>query len=268
MNQKWYEKNLAIILLLIFFFPVGLFLMWKYSRWNKIAKIVISIFFGIVLLSNMGSKKTSQTATTKTETATIQEQPKEKTEEEKAAEVAKQKADEEAKAKADAEAKAAAEKEAKKIKAGTYKIGTDIPAGEYLVIAKSIGYVECAKDSKGQLDSIIFNDNLTSGSDRYVTLNEGEYFKLTGAEMYPVSEAPSIIPKDGIYKDGMYKVGKDIPAGEYKVKLTGGMGYTEVTTNSRHQLDSIVSNENVQADTYLTVQDGQYLKMTGVQIQK
>jgi hypothetical protein len=106
MNQKWYEKNLAIILFLIFFFPVGLFLMWKYSRWNKVAKIVISIFFAIVLISNMGGKKDSKTATTKTETATVQEQPKEKTEEEKAAEVAKQKADEEAKAKAKADADA------------------------------------------------------------------------------------------------------------------------------------------------------------------
>ena len=66
----------------------------------------------------------------------------------------------------------------------------------------------------------------------------------------------------------MYKVGKDIPAGEYKVKLTGGMGYTEVTTSSRHQLDNIVSNDNLQADSYITIKDGQYLKMTGVEIQK
>ena len=91
MNKKWYEKNLAIILLLIFFFPVGLFLMWKYSNWNKVIKIVISIFFGIVLLSNMGSKKTNETATTKTNTTVVQEQPKEKTEEEKAADEAKKK---------------------------------------------------------------------------------------------------------------------------------------------------------------------------------
>lgn len=275
MNQKWYEKNLAIILLLIFFFPVGLFLMWKYSKWNKVAKIVISIFFGIVLISNMGSKKTNQTATTKTDTAIVQEQPKEKTDEEKAADEAKKKANDEAKAKADADAKKAKEdadakaaKEAKKIKSGTYKVGPDIPAGEYLVISKSIGYIQCAKDSTGELESIVFNDNLSSGSNSYVTLNEGEYFKLTGGEMYPVSEAPSIVPKDGLYKDGMYKVGKDIPAGEYKVKLTGAMGYTEVTTSSRHQLDNIVSNDNLQADSYITVQDGQYLKITGVQIQK
>lgn len=108
MNQKWYEKNLAIILFLIFFFPVGLFLMWKYSKWNKVAKIIISIFFGIVLISNIGSKKTNQAATTKTDTAIVQEQPKEKT----AAEEAKAKTD--AEAKADADAKKAKEEKAAK----------------------------------------------------------------------------------------------------------------------------------------------------------
>lgn len=77
MNTKWYEKNLAIILFLICFFPVGLFLMWKYSNWNKAAKIVISIFFGIVLLANVGSNKTNQTTTTKADTAVVQEHPKE-----------------------------------------------------------------------------------------------------------------------------------------------------------------------------------------------
>lgn len=109
MNQKWYEKNLAIVLLLIFFFPVGLFLMWKYSKWNKVVKIVISILLGLIVIGNMGSKNANQTSTTKTDTATVKEQPKEKTEEEKAADEAKKKADEEAKAKADAEAKKAKE---------------------------------------------------------------------------------------------------------------------------------------------------------------
>ncbi len=68
MNQKWYEKNVAIILSLIFFFPVGLFLMWKYSNWNKIAKIIVSVFIGIAVIGNIGSSKTNKTATTKTET--------------------------------------------------------------------------------------------------------------------------------------------------------------------------------------------------------
>ncbi|WP_137744219.1 hypothetical protein [Robertmurraya siralis] len=164
------------------------------------------------------------------------------------------------------------EKEGKndsKINAGVYKVGSDIPAGEYLVLANGTGYIESASDSTGQLDSIIFNDNLVSGGHTYVTLNDGEYFKLQGTEMYPVDSAPSIIPEDGLYQNGMFKVGQDIPAGEYKVILDSsiGMGYLEVSKNSRHQIDSIVTNENVQSDMYITISDGQYIKLQDCQIQ-
>lgn len=157
-----------------------------------------------------------------------------------------------------------------KIKAGTYKIGTDLPPGEYLVFADSTGYIESASDSTGELDSILFNDNLPSGAHSYVTLNEGEYFKLQGSHMFPVESAPSVVPEDGLYENGMYKVGQDIPAGEYKVILDSavGMGYLEVAKDSRHQIDSIVTNENVQADMYITVTEGQYIKLQDVKIQK
>ena len=156
------------------------------------------------------------------------------------------------------------------IKAGTYKVGTDIAPGEYLVFSSGHTYIESAKDSSGNLDSIIFNDNIMSDAHTYVTLNEGEYFKMTGGEMYPVEDADSVIPENGLYQDGMYKVGQDIPAGEYKVILTSslGMGYLEVSSDSSHQLGSIVTNDNVQADTYITVKENQYLKLQGLEIQK
>ena len=156
------------------------------------------------------------------------------------------------------------------LKAGTYKVGTDISAGEYLVFSIGHAYIESASDSSGNLESIIFNDNLMNDAHSYVTLKDGEYFKMTGGEMYPVEDAKSVIPEDGLYQDGMYKVGKDIPAGEYKVILTSnlGMGYLEVSSDSSHQLGSIITNDNVQADTYITVQENQYLKLQGLEIQK
>jgi len=210
-----------------------------------------------------------KTSAPATDEVTKKEEPK-LTEEEKVA--AEQKAKEQAEAKAleDAAAKKKADLEKSTIKAGTYKVGSEIPAGEYLVFSDGMTYFESAKDSTGNLESIIFNDNLMSEAHSYVTLGEGEYFKLTGGKMYPVASAPSVIPKDGLYLDGMYKVGQDIPAGEYKVILNSsiGMGYLEVSSNSKHKLESIITNENVQADTYITVKDGQYLKLQGLEIQK
>lgn len=42
--------NLITILLLIFFFPAGLYFMWAKTSWNKVVKIIISAFWGLMLL--------------------------------------------------------------------------------------------------------------------------------------------------------------------------------------------------------------------------
>lgn len=76
MSQKWYEKNIAIILFLIFFFPIGLFLMWKYSRWNKVAKIVISVVGALVIIANVGNS--IKVTDIKTANSAVQEKSKDK----------------------------------------------------------------------------------------------------------------------------------------------------------------------------------------------
>jgi len=49
-TSKWYTQNWATILFLILFFPVGLFLMWKYSKWSNKVKVVITTLIGIFVL--------------------------------------------------------------------------------------------------------------------------------------------------------------------------------------------------------------------------
>ena len=51
-NKKWYQKTGWIIALLIFFFPVGLFLMWKYTNWKKPVKGIVTAF--ILLFAFIG----------------------------------------------------------------------------------------------------------------------------------------------------------------------------------------------------------------------
>lgn len=81
MSPKWYEKNVAIILFLIFLFPVGLFFMWKYSRWNKTAKIAISIVVALGVIVNVGNS--TKITNTKTANSTVQERSKGKIGEDK-----------------------------------------------------------------------------------------------------------------------------------------------------------------------------------------
>lgn len=162
------------------------------------------------------------------------------------------------------------QEKSKAIQSGTYKVGTDLDAGEYLVVADAfMGYVEVSKDSTGAQENIVFNTTLSPRAHVYVTVQDGEYFKVDAGKIYPVADAPSLIPNEGVYKNGQYKVGTDIPAGEYKYVLdsTVGMGYVEVASDSRHDIISIISNETPLADGYITVSNGQYLTLEDVYIE-
>jgi hypothetical protein len=114
------------------------------------------------------------------------------------------------------------------------------------------------------LESIITNDNFQGT--RYVTVKDGQYIELKSSKMLPVNEAPVQEPQSGQYKDGMYKVGRDIKAGEYKVVASGSTAYYEVASNSGGGIESIVSNDNFEGEKYITVKDGQYLKLNGCSI--
>ena len=138
------------------------------------------------------------------------------------------------------------------VASGMYKIGTDLPAGEYMLIADSMAYYEVTKDSSGTLESIIINDNFFIN--RYITVKEGDYIKLQSCKLYELEKVPDLDQKE------MYKVGVDLEPGEYKVAAEG-QGYLEVSNNSRGGLDSIISNDNFEGEKYITVKDGQYLKL-------
>ena len=146
-----------------------------------------------------------------------------------------------------------------------YKVGADIPAGEYILDPSATAYYQVASDSTGTLESIVSNDNF-SGT-RYITVSEGQYLTLTGCTAYPASYVSDGTIKNDNLSGGMYKVGVDIEAGEYKV-TPDGSGYYEVDSSSAGTLDAIVANENFSSDVYVTVSDGQYLKLSGATLVK
>lgn len=144
------------------------------------------------------------------------------------------------------------------IKAGMYKVGQDLPAGEYVIVSGGSGYFQVSSDSTGKLESIISNDMFENRS--IITVKDGEYFEFKTGKAYPIDKAPKAEPKNGVLQSGMYKVGLDLAAGEYKVSATGD-GYVEVADNSRHTLTGISSNDLFSGDKYVTVQSGQYIKL-------
>lgn len=147
---------------------------------------------------------------------------------------------------------------------GMYKVGSDIPAGEYIVFAtKTVGgYICVNSDSSGKFDSIVCNENFATFT--YITVDDGQYLTVDRGEFASADDyQPNGLMDDGYYTEGMYKVGRDIPAGEYYVTATKNVGcYVEVSPNSRHELSDIISNENTKTSLYITVEEGQYLTVT------
>ncbi|MCH5271614.1 MAG: zinc ribbon domain-containing protein [Lachnospiraceae bacterium] len=150
-------------------------------------------------------------------------------------------------------------------KSGMYKVGSDMPAGEYIIFSEDnflgSSYFELNSDSSGTLSSIIANDNFTTNS--IITVNDGEYLKLTSCYAIPISEAPNVDTSG----EGMYKIGVHLPAGEYKVTASEssftGYGYIEVASDSRHTISSIIANDAFEGSRYITVEEGQYLTLSG-----
>lgn len=151
-----------------------------------------------------------------------------------------------------------------------YTIGADLPAGEYVLLPASefSAYYEVNSSSTGEVEDIIDNDNFDGR--RYLTVEDGQYLTIQRCMMVPLDKAPKVDISSGVVPEGMYRVGVDIPAGEYKLRNNAEYdGYYEVRSSSlaSEGFDSIITNENFSGDVYVTVQEGQYLVVNRAELQ-
>ena len=66
------------------------------------------------------------------------------------------------------------------------------------------------------------------------------------------------------FGEGTYRVGIDIQEGTYKLTCTNEFGaYWERCSDSSGELDSIIANEVFNATAYVTVNNGEYLTISG-----
>ena len=97
--------------------------------------------------------------------------------------------------------------------AGMYKVGTDIPAGEYYIKAdeEKTAYFCLSSDSSG--DSILYNGN--PKNNYFLTVSDGQYLQVKRGT-FTLSSEIRPLAYSGDLEEGMYRVGYDIPAGEYR----------------------------------------------------
>lgn len=144
---------------------------------------------------------------------------------------------------------------------GTFKVGKDIPVGEYVLISEnSNGYFAILS---GTAESeILANDNF--GYITYVKAVEGTCLTLRRCKILSYSARDVYNPVDNSYVNGTYKVGKDLPAGRYKLSAISS-GYYAIYNTPQGK---IVANKFFQSGSvYITVQEGQYITLSKVKVE-
>ena len=57
LRKPWYQNELVILCSVVIFFPLGLFLMWKYTRWDKVVKVFATLFVLVVVIGMATGKE-------------------------------------------------------------------------------------------------------------------------------------------------------------------------------------------------------------------
>lgn len=150
--------------------------------------------------------------------------------------------------------------------AGTYNVGTDIPAGQYVMtptVQYQDGYYFLKNYNRAIISSGVVDCDkfMTRG---YATAQNGDEFELDYATMIPAKDAGRLLPYGGdVYNPAEYKIGFDLPAGTYTIfTLHGDSNYEIRSSDSHLGYGNIIDSQNISSDTNVTVKDGQYLKLT------
>ena len=143
----------------------------------------------------------------------------------------------------------------------------DIPSGEYAFVKLSgnIAYYSEKDSSENIIENEIFDSfgyvkvhaagNLTTDG---VLININAFGKLGVTSAKQIYEALHNLTD--YHEGGYYKVGVDIPAGQYVLE-SYGRGYWAVMTGPVGSSD-IIKNDNYNGRALVNVRDGQYLEIT------
>lgn len=150
--------------------------------------------------------------------------------------------------------------------AGTYNVGIDIPAGQY-VMTPTTKYQEGYYFTTNYDRSIISSGCVDCDSFMirgYATVQNGDKFELDYATMIPAKDAGRLLPyKDDLYNPAEYKIGFDLPAGTYNLYYLDSKSHYEIRTSDSHLgYGNAVDSQDISGNTSVTVKDGQYLKLT------
>lgn len=226
-KEKWYKRTWVIILFLLFLWPVGLYLMWKYKKdWSKAVKIIISILVALIMInyfSTLGKVDSRINST-----STVSEDADSKKPDSKKDTAKKEEPKEPA---------AVLEPYETDLSAGYYTAGIDFPAGTYTITAVS-GYGNVSSDNMytGGLNEILSNpaDEYSIDTFNNARLDSGVVLSVGSTCVIhlssPEADVSGVNPRGQSEAapidlgSGNFVAGTDFPEGIYTVIGTGEAG--------------------------------------------
>lgn len=141
---------------------------------------------------------------------------------------------------------------------GTYLVGTDVDAGEYVLLGEE-GYYEICLTTECVIDDDELLYNQLFGSRGYVTLEDGQYVTFSRSQMFKLEYYKHDLETSVDYA-AYFLVGEDLEAGTYTL---GGEGWYNLCTKPTcdflkgEEISTLILEEDTTID--LLVEDGQYL---------
>ena len=148
----------------------------------------------------------------------------------------------------------------------TYLAGSDIPAGVYYISAASSSpcSFRIESDLSGSEDCLLCREDVPGSS--YVDLRDGRYLTVENGSLLPVADVQKPEPDaDGYYSEGKYRVGIDIPAGDYKAEVlsSGAPAYYCRLSDANKLSANIISESDFVEYIYMSPVDAEYLYVKG-----
>ncbi len=152
---------------------------------------------------------------------------------------------------------------------GTYLVGSDLPVGDYAIQEKDNAMFASVivRAGKGGEDPLILHKLISGQADVHLVRNTWVTFSEVRA--WPLGAEPSLMDENGVVGEGAYLVGKQLPAGDYRVvmadkaPLSSYSVYSGIVGSGKEEL---IKFEVLHGDAELTLEPGNYVELSGAKM--
>ncbi|WP_041139425.1 hypothetical protein [Beduini massiliensis] len=149
---------------------------------------------------------------------------------------------------------------------GVYKVGTDIPEGEYIAFYdRGSFYVRSGAED---YSSALNKETLYTNKTLVISVKKGEYIHYTGSNyFYSIDANPSVNLSEG----GIFKVGLHLPAGEYRIIPENSDNYSNqvnIYKDSYYRDNPIIKVYGQQLNDPIFLEEGQYVQIKNCQLKR